>query len=101
MASLQAAGLANFSEPTRAWFTSAFAEPTPAQAQAWDAIGKGDNTLVIAPTGSGKTLAAFLWAIDKLASEPLPPIPSAAAGSCTSRRSRPWRWTSSATCALP
>ena len=34
----------------------------PAQAQAWAAIGRGENTLVIAPTGSGKTLAAFLWA---------------------------------------
>lgn len=75
MAPLQAARLATFSEPTRAWFTSAFAEPTPAQAQAWEAIGKGDNTLVIAPTGSGKTLAAFLWAIDKLASEPVPADP--------------------------
>jgi ATP-dependent helicase Lhr and Lhr-like helicase len=68
-------GLANFSEATRSWFTSAFAEPTPAQAQAWSAIGHGDHTLVIAPTGSGKTLAAFLWAIDKLASEPAPADP--------------------------
>jgi ATP-dependent helicase Lhr and Lhr-like helicase len=68
-------GLAGFSEATRSWFTSAFAEPTPAQAQAWSAISKGDHTLVIAPTGSGKTLAAFLWAIDKLASEPVPADP--------------------------
>ncbi|HTZ93615.1 MAG TPA: DEAD/DEAH box helicase [Streptosporangiaceae bacterium] len=68
-------GLADFSEATRSWFTSAFAEPTPAQAQAWSAIGAGDHTLVIAPTGSGKTLAAFLWAIDKLASEPVPADP--------------------------
>src|SRR6266705_2262931 len=64
-----------FSAPTRAWFTAAFAEPTQAQAQAWTAIGNGDNTLVVAPTGSGKTLAAFLWAIDKLAGEPVPPDP--------------------------
>jgi ATP-dependent helicase Lhr and Lhr-like helicase len=64
--------LARFSEPTASWFRAAFAEPTTAQAQAWKAIGKGENTLVIAPTGSGKTLAAFLWAIDKLASEPQP-----------------------------
>src|SRR5215475_8447734 len=49
-----------------------FSEPTPAQAQAWKAIGEGENALVIAPTGSGKTLAAFLWAIDKLATEPTP-----------------------------
>lgn len=65
-------GLARFSDLTRVWFTGTFAEPTPAQAQAWSAIADGDNTLVIAPTGSGKTLAAFLWAIDRLASEPDP-----------------------------
>jgi ATP-dependent Lhr-like helicase len=65
--------LDRFSELTREWFTGTFAEPTPAQAQAWSAIANGDNTLVIAPTGSGKTLAAFLWAIDELASsEPRP-----------------------------
>src|SRR5260370_21251566 len=67
--------LAEFSAATRAWFTAAFAEPTSAQAEAWSAIGQGKHTLVIAPTGSGKTLAAFLWAIDKLASEPSPTDP--------------------------
>ena len=61
-----------FSAATRAWFGAAFAEPTPAQAQAWASIGAGDSTLVVAPTGSGKTLAAFLWAIDKLISSPPP-----------------------------
>ncbi len=75
MAPVQAPGLADFSEATRAWFESAFAEPTPAQAQAWQAIGKDEHTLVIAPTGSGKTLAAFLWAIDNLARESQPPDP--------------------------
>jgi len=65
--------LGRFSALTREWFTGTFAEPTPAQAEAWSAIADGDNTLVIAPTGSGKTLAAFLWAIDRLASsEPRP-----------------------------
>ena len=59
-----------FSPATLEWFTGTFAAPTPAQAQAWSAIARGDNTLVIAPTGSGKTLAAFLWAIDRLANEP-------------------------------
>ena len=67
--------LAGFSEATRAWFTASFAAPTPAQAQAWTSIGRGEHTLVIAPTGSGKTLAAFLWAIDRLASEPVPEDP--------------------------
>ncbi len=60
--------LGRFSAITREWFDSTFAAPTTAQAQAWDAIADGDNTLVIAPTGSGKTLAAFLWALDNLAS---------------------------------
>ena len=64
--------LAGFSEPTASWFRAAFAEPTTAQTGAWDAIGKGEHALVIAPTGSGKTLAAFLWAIDKLAADPIP-----------------------------
>jgi ATP-dependent helicase Lhr and Lhr-like helicase len=61
-----------FSAVTRDWFTAAFAAPTEAQVQAWAAIGKGENTLVVAPTGSGKTLAAFLWALDRLASGPTP-----------------------------
>ena len=64
-----------FSPATRAWFDGAFAEPTQAQAGAWRAIGKGEDTLVVAPTGSGKTLAAFLWAIDKLAAAPAPADP--------------------------
>ncbi|HLK02580.1 MAG TPA: DEAD/DEAH box helicase, partial [Streptosporangiaceae bacterium] len=64
--------LDRFSAATRAWFEGAFAAPTAAQAGAWDAIGGGQDALVVAPTGSGKTLAAFLWAIDKLASEPTP-----------------------------
>src|SRR3984957_3737079 len=64
--------LAGFSEPTASWFLAAFAEPTAAQAGAWQAIRAGEHALVIAPTGSGKTLAAFLWAIDKLATEPIP-----------------------------
>ena len=67
-----AEALDGFSPATRAWFEGAFAVPTQAQAQAWRAIGKGDDTLVIAPTGSGKTLAAFLWAIDRLAATPPP-----------------------------
>jgi ATP-dependent Lhr-like helicase len=69
------APLDGFSAPVREWFVASFAEPTPAQAQAWTAIGNGDNTLVVAPTGSGKTLAAFLWAIDRLVSAPPPEDP--------------------------
>jgi ATP-dependent helicase Lhr and Lhr-like helicase len=58
--------LSSFSARTRAWFEQAFAAPTPAQAQAWPAIARGEHVLVSAPTGSGKTLAAFLWALDRL-----------------------------------
>ncbi len=61
--------LEQFSPITREWFRAAFAEPTPAQAQAWPAIASGEHVLISAPTGSGKTLAAFLWAIDQLVAE--------------------------------
>src|SRR5438270_4265901 len=60
-----------FSERTRAWFEGAFEAPTPAQEQAWPAIATGEHVLLSAPTGSGKTLAAFLWALDRLATDPL------------------------------
>ncbi|HEY3261632.1 MAG TPA: DEAD/DEAH box helicase, partial [Pseudonocardiaceae bacterium] len=61
-----------FSPATRDWFAGAFAAPTAAQEGAWLAISAGQHALVVAPTGSGKTLAAFLWALDRLASAPLP-----------------------------
>jgi ATP-dependent helicase Lhr and Lhr-like helicase len=67
-----AGALDRFSGPTRAWFTGAFAAPTPAQDEGWDAIAEGKHVLLSAPTGSGKTLAAFLWALDRLATEPTP-----------------------------
>jgi ATP-dependent helicase Lhr and Lhr-like helicase len=65
-----------FSAATRGWFASSFAEPTPAQTGAWDAITDRHNALVIAPTGSGKTLAAFLHAIDRLLTTPRPADPA-------------------------
>ena len=61
--------LDGFSPATRDWFARAFAAPTAAQEQAWPAIASGEHVLLSAPTGSGKTLAAFLWGIDRLASE--------------------------------
>ncbi len=61
-----------FSSPVRTWFEAAFPEPTLAQARAWPSIAAGEHTLLCAPTGSGKTLAAFLWAIDRLGSDPRP-----------------------------
>ncbi|KNX39234.1 ATP-dependent helicase [Luteipulveratus halotolerans] len=67
--------LSRFSPATREWFTGSFSEPTAAQAGAWDAISSGQHTLVVAPTGSGKTLSAFLWALDRLAAEPVPDEP--------------------------
>src|ERR671929_1235008 len=62
--------LAAFTPTVRGWFERAFAEPTPAQAQAWPAIATGDHVLISAPTGSGKTLAAFLYGLDRLVAEP-------------------------------
>src|SRR3954465_3669556 len=64
--------LARVTEPTRAWFTGAFVEPTAAQEGAWSAISSGGHALVVAPTGAGKTLAAFLWSLDRLAGTPPP-----------------------------
>ena len=64
-----------FSPATQAWLDGAFDAPTPAQVGAWDAIARGEHTLVVAPTGSGKTLAAFLSALDRLASESRPDDP--------------------------
>jgi ATP-dependent helicase Lhr and Lhr-like helicase len=64
--------LAQFSAPVRAWFSTTFATPTPAQAQGWPAISSGRHTLLLAPTGSGKTLTAFLHAIDRLTTTPPP-----------------------------
>ena len=61
-----------FTPATRSWFGAAFGAPTPAQTGAWQAISAGEHALVVAPTGSGKTLAAFLWALDRLAAEPVP-----------------------------
>jgi len=65
------ASLDRFSPVARAWFEGAFAAPTPAQEQGWGAIGGGEHTLILAPTGSGKTLAAFLWALDRLVTQPV------------------------------
>jgi len=62
--------LSSFSPPVREWFEKAFEAPTPAQEKAWPAIASGQNVLLSAPTGSGKTLAAFLWALDRLNTEP-------------------------------
>jgi ATP-dependent Lhr-like helicase len=64
--------LERFSPATRDWFRGAFAAPTPAQEGAWRAITAGDHTLVVAPTGSGKTLSAFLWALDRITTVPVP-----------------------------
>jgi ATP-dependent Lhr-like helicase len=65
--------LAGFSPAVQAWFDATFDEPTPAQRDGWESIARGEHTLILAPTGSGKTLAAFLWAIDRLANEPVVP----------------------------
>ena len=63
--------LESFHPAVKAWFTSSFNAPTPAQHGAWPAIKSGKHTLIAAPTGSGKTLAAFLAVIDDLVWEGL------------------------------
>ncbi len=70
--------LVPFSAPVRAWFSGAFAAPTPVQALGWEAIATGQHTVLIAPTGSGKTLAAFLWCLDRLLQRP--PLPKGGDG---------------------
>ena len=75
--SIDADPLAPFSPPVRAWFEASFEAPTEAQARGWEAIARGEHTLIHAPTGSGKTLAAFLYALDRLARHPSP-IPTRA-----------------------
>ena len=65
----------------RRWWQDRFTEadgaerrvlpPTPAQLEGWEAIRRGEPTLIAAPTGSGKTLAAFLTSIDELLREGL------------------------------
>jgi ATP-dependent Lhr-like helicase len=67
----RSAALDLFSPVARAWFTSTFPAPTAAQELGWSAIAGGRHTLLLAPTGSGKTLAAFLWCLDRLATEPI------------------------------
>jgi len=62
----RASRLETFSEATRQWFRDAFATPTEVQRRGWEAIGRGEHALLVAPTGSGKTLAAFLAALDAL-----------------------------------
>jgi ATP-dependent Lhr-like helicase len=53
------------------WFQDRLGEPTPVQTKGWDAIRRGEDTLITAPTGSGKTLAAFLIELDGLLRESL------------------------------
>src|SRR6186713_1225685 len=72
---------ADFHPILQRWWESRFAEgegearrvlpPTEAQLAGWEAIRRGEPTLIAAPTGSGKTLAAFLTSIDQLLREGL------------------------------
>src|SRR5438552_16052664 len=61
-----------FRPDTRDRVRAAFAEPTQVQERGWREVAAGRHVLMAAPTGSGKTLAAFLWCLDRLASEPVP-----------------------------
>ena len=70
---MSAPALALFAAPARAWFEATFTAPTRVQEEGWASVAAGRHTLMTAPTGSGKTLAAFLFSIDRLLAEPLPP----------------------------
>ena len=65
-APLKTAPQPDFHPAVQAWFNQRFAALTPAQAQAWPLIQRGQSTLIAAPTGSGKTLTAFLAVLDEL-----------------------------------
>jgi ATP-dependent Lhr-like helicase len=61
-----------FHPVTAAWFKAVFDAPTAPQRMGWQAIARGESSLILAPTGTGKTLAAFLWCLDRLMLQPLP-----------------------------
>jgi len=63
--------LSAFHPAVARWFQERLGEPTPVQTKGWEAIRRGDDTLITAPTGSGKTLAAFLIELDELLRESL------------------------------
>ncbi len=65
--------LALFRPAVAEWFRASFDTPTPPQTQGWPAIARGESTLILAPTGSGKTLTAFLWCINRVMFDPVPP----------------------------
>src|SRR5262245_16112976 len=70
---MSTAVLQKFHPAVRDWFAASFEAPTRAQVDGWTPIMRGESTLILAPTGSGKTLAAFLWCINRLMFEALPP----------------------------
>ena len=63
--------LSAFHPAVARWFQERLGEPTPVQTKGWEAIRRGEDTLITAPTGSGKTLAAFLIELDALLRESL------------------------------
>lgn len=66
MAAAPVDALADFHPDLAQWFADRLGAPTPFQVQAWQAIRRGESTLLAAPTGSGKTFAAFWVALDAL-----------------------------------
>src|ERR1035438_5374393 len=62
-----------FHPVTAEWFRAVFDAPTAPQQMGWPVIARGESALILAPTGTGKTLTAFLWCLDRLMLQPLPP----------------------------
>jgi len=65
--------LALFHPAVREWFMAVFPDATRPQQLGWPAIARGESTLILAPTGTGKTLSAFLWCLNRIMFEPVPP----------------------------
>lgn len=61
--------LDNFHPQINRWFKDRFNQPTAVQNAAWPIIASGAHALITAPTGSGKTLTAFLWSLNRFATE--------------------------------
>ncbi len=82
--------------PFSDWFAARGWSPRAHQLAMVQKAREGRHALLIAPTGGGKTLAGFLPSLIDIARAAAAQHAARASTPSTSRRSRPWRWTSSA-----